>query len=387
MPRRDRAGPYSLEALRALAVPEIFDKDPESLKGKLVTWFEESTGRTLYPMQVEMLLIEMVAYLWSLLSTEGELAHRQRYAPLADEAWLEQLGAGVSTPRLPASRAITRLQFTLAAPAQSPTVVPLGTRVSAGAAGTTFLTDVELLIPVGASQGSVTATAEEPGSGANGLAPGTVGSLMDPIAGVAAVANLTATDGGADREDLELYRLRVVNALEMVSEAGSRQGYAEHVMGVSSAIIDVAVLRPAPCYIDIYPLTEAGPAGPDLRAIVAAGLDPEVLRPMGDEVTVKPPEAATYSLTVNILARANRAETKAAAEALVAARTVTWRQSLGGSLEGGISASELVDEIRDGVAGIMHLGVVGLDYLALDPQEFPVCTGFTVNVRLPGDPP
>lgn len=385
MARRDRSGPYSLDMLRALPAPALFETDPNVLKSTLVTWFEGETGRTLYPMQVEMILIETVAYLWSLLGTEAQLAHRQRYTALADAIWLEQLGAGLGTPRGQPARALTTLAFALSAPASSSVVVPAGTRVSAGAAATVFSTDVDLLFGTGDTVRSVAATALEAGAAANAVAPGGLSSILDPVAGVASVANTTTTEGGADLEDVELYRLRVANALERVSGAGPRAGYAEDVMAVSAAIIDVAVVRPAPCYIDIYPLTASGPAGPDLRAFVAASLDPETERPMGDEVTVKPPVAVTYAIVLAVRARRDLGAVQSAALAVAQDVTARWRRALGASLDGGISDTDIIDRVR-ALPNVVHCEVAGLDYLAIGEAEFPVCTGITVNVTQAGTP-
>ncbi|MGN8119910.1 hypothetical protein [Labrys sp. 22185] len=43
-------------------------------------------------------------------------------------------------------------------------------------------------------------------------------------------------------------------------------------MAVSPAIVDVAVIRPQPCYVEIYPLTDNGAAGLDLRDGGVAGI-------------------------------------------------------------------------------------------------------------------
>ena len=75
--RLDGFGPYSLDALKALPKPTLFTTDAAAWRTKLVGWFEEETGRTLYPAQVETLLIETLAYAMSMLGEEGQATASQ----------------------------------------------------------------------------------------------------------------------------------------------------------------------------------------------------------------------------------------------------------------------------------------------------------------------
>jgi hypothetical protein len=275
MARRDAPGPYNLEILRALPAPDVVTRDPAVLKARLVAWFEGETGRTLFPMQVETLLIDMCAYLWSLMATEAQMAHMQRYVTLADEAWLAHLGAqpGVETPRL-------------------------------------------------------------------------------------------------DGESVDAHRLRLANALEKATICGQRMGYVEHAMALSSTIIDCGAVRPQPCYVDLYPLTAAGPASPALRVEMKAHIDAlqrdEVL-PMGDLVTVKVAEEVLLTLQLALVVNADDPAILKAARAAADAITAPWQAQL---------APEIVPEaIRTAVkkvAGVVNVETPGFAFTRLQAGQYAV---------------
>lgn len=384
--RLDDPGPYNLDALRALPAPELFERDPKVLEQTLIAWFEQETGRKLYPMQIETLLIGTLAYLWSLMAEEARIAHMQRYAALADAPWLEQLGAqpGIETPRLAAVAATTTLRFTRAQ-AGAAIVVPAGTRVSAGTDTTIFLTLAAATIGANALSADAPARCLTAGSAANGLAPGKIDTLVDAVAGVDAAANIATSAGGVDAESDDAYRLRLCNALEKASTRGQRRGYVEHVMAYTGAIVAVAAVRPQPCYVDIYPLTVTGPAGPALRAQIEAHLyelQENELLPMGDLVTVKAPQPYLPEFRLIVHATADRVGARIAAAS--AARDVLhgWGQRLGGEV-----LPQVVREAAKKAATASNVESVGLRYRRLEPWEFVDWENavIQVDVRLPED--
>ncbi|WP_457798079.1 baseplate J/gp47 family protein [Methylocystis sp. S23] len=386
MARLDDPGPYNLDMLRALPAPELFERDPKVLEQSLIAWFEAATGRTLYPMQIETLLIGTVAYLWSLMAEEARIAHMQRYAALADEPWLAQLGAqpGIETPRLDAVAATAMARFSRTQLGAA-VVIPTGTRVSAGSDTTVFLTVAEATIGAGVYSVDVLVRCATPGSAANGLTTGKISAIVDAVAGVETVANVTTSAGGVDRESVDAYRLRLCNALEKASTRGQRRGYVEHVMAYTGAIIAVAAVRPQPCYVDIYPLTATGPAGPALRAQIEEhlyDLQENELLPMGDLVTVKPPEPYLPEFRLVVYATADRIGTRVAAEA--AARDVLrgWGSRLGGEV-----LPQVVREAAKSASGASNVESVSLKYRRLQPWEFVDGENaeIQVDVRLPED--
>jgi len=360
MARRDEPGPYSLDALAQLPTPALLTTDASVWKARLVEWFEGETGRTLYPMQIEMLQIEAVAYAMGVLGEEGQMVAEQHLVAKASLLGLLLLGANRSTPRLPPAHAVAKLRFTVAPARPTNTFIGQGTRVSAG--DFVFATTAPAVIVAGALQVEVVATAERAGAAGNGFLPGQISTLLDPIAGVA-VSNIAESEGGADAEDVELYRMRVANAFDRVSTGGSHGWYRETAMAVSSAIVDVGVVRPQPCYVDIYPLTTAGAAGVALRDQVKAVFDTQDNLDIrfGDEVTIKAATAvvATPTLTVRL-----RGETTGAAAVAASAgnvRLTEWRERLASAIAH--------DQVEDVVK--VALRASGFDVVSVEVGNLP----------------
>lgn len=354
--RRDDPGPYSIDSLRARAAPVIFTTDAEALKARYVAWFEAAAKRTLYPMQVEMLLIEALAYAMSLLGHEGQIAVQEGLVATASEAGLLALGPNRATPRLPASAASTTLRFSAEAGHAATILVPAGTRVSAGSGGPVFMTARDAVIAPGFAYVDVSAHAMEAGGAADGLAIETIATMLDPIAGVSA-GNIVASSGGADEEDIEAYRLRLANAFERIS-AGSYAWYRETAMGVSPAIVDVAVVRPQPCYIDLYVLTRDGGAGASLLdEVMARFATPEALdQRYGDLVTIKPSTRVEAAAILTVRYRGVGAallepQARAAAEAVLA----DWRSRHGAD----VAPSEVEAAVR-ALPGVVDAELAGV---------------------------
>lgn len=361
--RRDVPGPYSLDALAALPVPALFSVDAASWKTRLIAWFEGETGRTLYPMQVEMLMIETLAYALSVLGEEGQMVAEQHLVALAGAAGLERLAVNRSTPRLPAAKARTTLRFTLAQARATRLQIPAGTRVRAEEDGPIFLSLAAAVIPAGSLSVNAVAEAEDAGTEANGLLPGQIATLMDPIAG-ATVTNLTASSGGADIEDVDAWRLRVANAFERISTGGSAAWYTEETFKVSSAIIDVAVVRPQPCYVDIYALTAAGPASTELRALILAHFNTAQALDIrfGDDVSAKAADAVAVEPVLTVRHRgADVAAVTAAAEAVLD----RWRLRLAAEVVPGD-----VEGAARAVSGVVDAQITGLAYQQLSATQY-----------------
>lgn len=372
--RRDDPGPYSLERLSGLATPQLFSTDGAAIKRQLVTWFEAETGRTLYPMQIEMLLIETLAYAMATLGEEAQMVVEQHLVAKASAAGLEALGPNRSMPRLASAAARVTIRFTRTAPSTGWTLIPAGTRVGSG--DVVFSTLEPKSLAPAAVAIEITAEATVAGAAGNGFQPGQIATMLDPVAGVSA-ANVTISSGGADMEDVEAYRLRLANAFEHISTGGSRAWYRETAIGVSSALIDVAVVRPQPCYVDIYPLTIAGAPGVDLLASVAAAFNTSEALDIrfGDEVTVKPPVAVTCQPSLTV--RVDGASSTIQADATAAAQAVLtgWRQRLGAR----VAPSDVETAVKT-LAGVVDVAVAGLNFHQLAAAEYLVATSLEVNV-------
>lgn len=369
----------TLEELIANGAPVFFERDPAALKALLKARFEAISGRTLYPAQTEMFLIEVAAYALSVLHDAAQDAAEQNTAVFARGIHLENRGTNVSTFRLQAQPAKTTIRFQLSGVRLLDTAIPAGTRVSAGSA-VTFATDAGLVIPAGMLAGEVTATAAVSGASWNGLSVGAVSDILDPVAYVSSAANITEVSGGTDIEDEERFRLRVVNALFTIAKTGPRNGYREHVLAVDPEIVDVAVVRPEPGKVNIYPLMKTGLPSAELKEAVLAYLDPEALRPMGDDVAVLSPVPVDFSMVLTVRCAQVVPGLKSACEARAAAAFARYTQALGSQV-----APSVITSAVKALPGVTDVSLAGFTFADLADHQFARLVSVAANIAVVKD--
>ncbi|SMD02742.1 baseplate J/gp47 family protein [Rhizobium sp. RU36D] len=369
----------TIEQLRAAGAPEFFERDPSVLKAQFKAKFEAVSGRTLYPAQTEMFLIEVAAYALSLLNEAAQNGVLQNTVVFAEGPHLENRAANVSTFKLLAQPAVTTLEFRLSAVRLIDTVIPRGTRVGAGNV-VTFATDTDLVIPSGMLAASVTATAEAAGATWNGLSIGAVSDILDPVAFVTSAANTSVVSGGTDIEDPERFRLRAANALFTIAKAGPKNGYREHVKAVNPEIVDVEVIRPEPGYIDIYPLMKTGLPSAELKADILDYLDPETLRPMGDHVTIHDPEPVSFDMVLTVRVREAAAGQQALFEETATLAFFPWTQELGAKV-----APSVITTAVKALPRVVDAALAGFVFTDLERHQFATLGTLTVNIVVVAD--
>lgn len=301
--------------------PQFVADDSQAVTGELIAAYEAMTGKTLYPGQVERLLIDLIAYRETLIRTAINDTGRQNLVSFARAPMLDYLGELVGVNRLPAQSARATVRLTFVAPLASALPVPAGFRVET-AGGVQFQTTAETLAAAGGASVDLAALAVEPGGAGNGYLAGQVNALVDELGvEVDAVANLGVTSGGADEESDDRLRERIKLAPESFSVAGSRLAYRHHAMSAHQDIVDVAVLQPSPGVVHLFPLTRSGLPDTAILDAVEATVSAEKVRPLTDDVAVLPPVETTYTLSARLtvyLAQDSAAVLAAAQEAAAA---------------------------------------------------------------------
>ncbi|MBN3265829.1 baseplate assembly protein [Pectobacterium brasiliense] len=114
------------------------------------------------------------------------------------------------------------------------------------------------------------------------------------------------------------FRLRIQQAFEGLSVAGSVGAYQYHGRSADGRVADVSVISPSPASVTVSVLSREGngSASAELVAIVAAALNGEDVRPVADRVTVQSAAIVQYEIDATLyLYRSPEAEpVRAAAE-------------------------------------------------------------------------
>jgi phage-related baseplate assembly protein len=275
------------------------DLDTASVESSVLTAYEQIAQTTLYPGDPVRLFLESLAYIVAVQNSVIDLAGKQNLLAYALGAHLDYIGMMVGTPRLGQSNAKCRQRFFLAAALDFDVEIPAGTRVVTGDGKRIFVLAEALTIKTGEVDAEGVVIAQAAGADANGLVPGQISTLIDPVAYIARTENITPTFLGADVESDARYRARIQEAPERFTCAGPTGSYRALAMSVHQDIADVGIYSPRPGTVDVRPVMTGGelPSGEILRA-VREKLSADDVRPLTDTVIVAAPDVVEYAIDV-----------------------------------------------------------------------------------------
>lgn len=247
--------------------------------------------------------------------------------------FLDLLGAfRCGATRNQAAAAVTTIRFTLSAARASVTAIPQGTRIAAGQLF--FETSVYTEIPAGDLTADIPATCMTAGETGNGLAPGELKTLVDPVPYVQSVENTSTSSGGADRESDESFAARIFIAPGKYSTAGSRNGYGYHVQDYSSAIggVHVSSDQAAGTVDIVFVMADGSLPSAEMISAMSQHMSAETLRPMNDLVTVHAPAEVKYTVSLTYYINQSDNNRAVAIQQAVSAAVdsyVAWQRKIG----------------------------------------------------------
>jgi phage-related baseplate assembly protein len=365
-----------------LAEPNYIERNPETIVNDIVGLYETSTGKKLYPAQPERIMTDVLAYREVLKRVAFQEAAKQNLVQYASGAILEHLGRFFAVERLPARKATTTLRFTADNDARPAAIlIPANTQVRSRDTKVAFVTLADVVLELTDTSKDVEAEALIAGSAANDYAPGEITEPLTTIAFLESVTNVTLTERGANVENDEALRNRVIAAPESFSVAGSKRAYQFWALSAHPAIIDVAVESRVPGTVQVYPLTQGGTPSQQVLDDVAAVLSDETVRPLCDTVQVFAPVVKNFTIAarVTLLQTVPAIETRLAILEKLNEYTAILRQRLGRD----IVPAQIIARIQQ-VAGVYN---VQLDQPAsvvrVIEREFGNCTNITLTLENP----
>lgn len=359
----------------SLAEPDFITRDPQVITQEIIAHYELLTGKTLYPAQVERVLIDVMAYRETLVRIGIQEAAKQNLVAFARAPMLDYLGELVGVTRLPAIAARTTLRFSLEVPLATNLLIPAGTRVEGADGKVTFALDQAVTLAAGALAVDAAATCDEPGADGNGWQPGQIASLVDDLDGLdVTVANTAITSGGAAEELDDRLRDRIKLAPEAFSTAGSRLAYVFHAKSAHQDIVDVAVISPEPGVVHLYPLLSSGLPDANILALVQAQCSGEKVRPLTDNVMAKLPEAVDYAIDLGLeLYKETDADS---VKALAYAAALAYREDRAAGLGRDIVPVQLEAAVK--VSGVYDIARQQPGKIVLAAHQWARCTDITL---------
>ena len=337
-------------------LPDISFTDDISLddiKAQLTSDYEkkytEVTGKaiTLKPGEPIKLMLDACAVQFQLMYMNIEKAGRMNFLKYAYGDYLDNLGALKGVIRQDEEAASCTVEFTLSAPRPSTIAIPAGTRLTTQGAEIYFATDEYAEITSGQTPVQVICTAMTKGSQGNGYAVGDISVLVDPIAYISSVSNVTVTDGGAARESDESLAERIFLAPANYSVAGPRSAYEYFVKEAYAGVGDVMVMSPEANMIDIRVIGEDGEDIPtEICQRIKAHLEDGEIKPMGDIITnVSGPDTVSYNVEMTYYINRSDVASVAAIQTAVQAAVAQYVAWQSGKIGRDIEPSKLIEYV------------------------------------------
>jgi len=341
----------SLLPLTGLADPSFVERDPQKVVNELIAQFETLTGRTLYPAQVERLVIDLVAYRESLTREAIQDAGKQSLVSFARAPFLDYLGELQGCRRLPGSKARTLLRFTFLAPQAGAVLIPAGTRVQDSGGAFTFAVLADTTAPAGAETVELWSASLEAGTQANGLSAGQLNVLVDALSVPATVRNTSISYGGTEAEGDERFRGRVRLAAERPA-CGSLAAYRYHAMSARPDVLDVGVTSEQPGSVRVSALAAGGVVDAGMLDELRVQLNRDDVRPLTDQVIVVAAERVAFTVRARLTLYAGAAAVEAQAQARQ--RLQDWAEQMRRRLGRDLVPEQLV-ELLQGVQGVYRV--------------------------------
>lgn len=360
----------------ALTKPQFIETNANVITQEMIAWYEKASGKTLYPAQLERLLINLIAYRETLVRLAIADAAEQNLVAFARSPMLDYLGELVGVYRLNATKATTCLQFCAEAQKEN-VLIPAGTRVSA-TDSVIFATDEERILLAGETIITIPATCSEPGVLGNNWQPAKISTLLDDIAGLdVEVINLTPSSGGADIEDDEHFRARIKLAPESFTNAGSKAAYRFHAMSAHQEIVDVAVTRPQPGTVNLTVLMASGLPDENILSLVAAASSDEKVRPLTDTVVTVAPSKIEFAIKANLTLYSHSESQSILTQAREQVQAYADKISL--QLGCDIVPSQIVSALS--VPGVYQVELISPKHQILQAQDWAHCSDIVLNLK------
>lgn len=348
------------------------DTDAKTIERQIIDDYQRIAKTVLYPGDPIRLFLTTLAYRIAHERSIYNIAAQQTLLRYATGKHLDHIGAMLATYRNNESYSGCIVEFSMNQSLTFDVVIPRGTRVT-NDGQSIFETLDEIKIKNGLLSESVNVRCQTAGQKFNNIEIGQIDKIVDPVAYVTSVKNITKTAGGADIESDSSYRERIALAPEKFSVAGPKLAYRYHALSAHQNIIDVAVERTTPGVVRISILLNGGriPAVNSTEILaVKKILNDDEIRPLTDTVDVVPAVSVEQNYSVKwFLSDSNLSQQSTIANNIerAIAEYENWQIT---KLGRDINPDELIHRCKQ--AGAKRIEISGMSYRVLANNE--VCS-------------
>lgn len=271
----------------------------EMLIGEFKTQYKNNTGTDITleksdPYRILMLAQSVVNYQ---MFCRIDQNMRNNFLKYAAGDYLDYLGVFKNRPRKMATKAMVKVEFSLAAIRDSAEVIPAGTLVTADQQ-VFFETDTVKEISPGELSVCIPCTCTVAGTQGNGYAVGEINTLATPTGFIASVSNVESSGGGEDIESDSDYKEGIYNAPDKYSVAGPDDAWVANIKDFDSNIEDVYPDTVEGSGIDTFTILMKDGRLPEDEEIsrIKEYLMQPTIRPLGTKVEVQAPTTTEYAI-------------------------------------------------------------------------------------------
>ena len=317
-----------------------------------------------------------IAYVLSCYSALINEKIKQNFIDYAGGEYLDALGKLTGTTRLQATASLCTARFHRVAGTSNAVLIPKNTRITADSV-IYFQTIEAVEIPAGAESVDVIVSAVVAGSSGNGYGAGSIKQIVDNIAYLKSVENITESTGGTDIESDESYRQRIFLAPETFSVAGPKLAYVYHTKSVSSNIIDVSVVSDEPGVVKIYPLLTGGTLpGEELLQSINNKLSASDVRPLTDKVEVLEPVHKEYNIDLDYYLYEERDAIPDEQVQKVVTDFILWQKSVLGR---DINPDKLIADLQ--TLGVKRVVIREPAFTVVESNELALCISASASFK------
>lgn len=358
---------------------EIIDSDAWEMKKDMIDKYQELSGRTLTEASPETRIFETVAYVMALREEKYNDVAKQNYLRYARNERLDLRGEiyGSRGERLREQKAQATFRFYLSEIQATDIVISKGSRIQYN--NLYFETDEEYKILKGNLYVDGIATCTTTGKEGNDIPVGQIKSMVDLYPYYDKVENITVTNGGADIETDESYRKRIREIPESFTTAGSTGAYDFWTRTASQAIVDVQVVSPNPCEVDIYVWSDIGLPTQELKERILKVVNDDFVRPLTDKVSIKDPEVINYTIELDYyIDQINESSVNIIKDKIkeeVGKYTFWQKEKIGRD----INPDELIKILK--LSGVKRAVISSPKFKKLEHNQIAVCNGINLNYQ------
>ena len=112
-----------------LPEPNFIERNPDTITNEWIKLYEEKSGKTLQPAQIERLMIDVAAYRETVLRIDIQETAKQNLLSYANLDNLEHIGEPLGVTKLLAKASITTIRFSIDETVDFDITIPKGTEI------------------------------------------------------------------------------------------------------------------------------------------------------------------------------------------------------------------------------------------------------------------